>query len=469
VKPILWGLVLVLVFSPAFGAEPEERAAFLASGILGADDGGLYTGPGLGFRLLSDSITMSGNMRFVNDGKWDPTESWMLYGYYFDLLHASVTLHSSPFELSFGYLPATHRYSQNPFEILLDANGKPAIGAAFTYDGTLFSYQTRWIGLNYRSPWEYGYAPDPEATWRDRGFNKKIYLIHLGNLRVGYQESSVFLDRFFDANFFLNPAPTLFVNTLWSQGDNPWVHNTNDSSYMGFYGDYTLPQFRAEAEVVIKDMVRPGNLDTGNLNKFAWSAGATFTTDLGNFSFWHGGATKHMFAASYSEDGNPNKYPYEYTYYPASQVEGRTIALSDNYIGFPYGENTLAFQLAWQKPWILGAYLLTTDTTLEWAIGGSQSPHNPWHLDDSWRDIPRDTELFYGDSVLSHTLVLSLGAQVEWSNFFLHAQVELGGTFNPLNLVTPIAGEPPLWRPQAGAFDNATRIELEMGVKLGNL
>lgn len=431
------------------------------------DADGFYAGPHIGYTIDSDYFTAHGLVRFVNDGKWLSTESWMPDGAYFDLRYSYVRLRLLPFSLDGGFLPFTHWYSQNPYLTILDNSGKSGVGLGLHYDGDRISYQSRWVGLNRDSPHVYGYTigGDNEVLWRDRGFNYKLYMLKLGALRLAYQESSIFLDRYFDANYLLNPAPTIFLNTLWSQGNNPWVHASNDSSMMGLYADYQGGPYRLEAELTFKDFNSPFGYSE-NLNKFAWSLGGSWDSPYGLFSFWHGGATKHMYAATYSSTDNPNLYPNEYTYYPVSEIDSLTISLEDNYIGFPHGENSLAFSLDWKRSWQLGTWPLDSGLGAEYIIGGSRSPHNPWHEATKWTEIDAKTELFHGDAVLEHKLYLNFHAATRWRAWSLSVDGRLGLIVNPLHLVeveedgfpTPA----PIWKPQAGVVRNASFVSLRL-------
>ncbi|HAW85465.1 MAG: hypothetical protein A2087_06615 [Spirochaetes bacterium GWD1_61_31] len=444
-------------------------------GILEADAAGLYYGPAATFLVNTEHLRLYGALRMVNDGRWLPTEGWMDEGVYFNLMESHVQVLAGDFTLEGGFQPADHWYSQNPNLTILNTNGRSSVGLAYRYDGDMISYQSRWVGLNLMSPFTYGYGIDSggidtpfDQTWRDRGLNYKLYLLKFGQLRLGYQESSLYLDRYFDINYFVNPAPSILINTLWSSGQsgaNPWIHSANDSSLMGFYADYTDKLFRAEAEFNIKDLNLPFGY-TDNLNKLAWSAGFSWYSDYGTFSFWHGGATKHMFASTYQVAGNPNFYPYEYTYYPLDVVSGRTIALEDNYIGWPHGENSLAFSLAWQHAFQIWELPIVADVAAEWVISGSKSPHNPWHEFGSCSEIDNTTELFTGDTVLEHQLALQATATTRWRCFAVSLDFQLGVIINALGLEavpeTIYGVEPPIWRPQAGVVRNTSAFNLTL-------
>ena len=65
--------------------------------------------------------------------------------------------------------------------------------------------------------------------------------------------------------------------------------------------------------------------DSVNLNKLAWSIGGYYDFEFGRVGFYHGGATKHTFAATYANASNPNTLPYEYSYYPTHSLNGNYI------------------------------------------------------------------------------------------------------------------------------------------------
>jgi len=463
---LLFSFVLLGLIASGTVAVRAESFDLTTLGRFDADSRGAYWGVEGDFALESDLLSAYADLEFMNDGEWLPTESWMPEGVFFDLKYGYFTLDFDRLVVDGGFIPATHLYSQNPYELILDGSGKPAVGASYRYEGDLFAYQSRWIALNRMSPFVYEYSDD---KWTDRGFNHKLYTLRLGDWRVGYQESSVFLDRAFDANFFLNPAPSILVNTLWSQQAlNPWIMEVNDSSFMGFYGEYESGPVRVEAELMIKDVNLPFGYPT-NLNKLAWSGGGTWDSPYGALSFWHGGATKHIYAATYQRPNEPNLYPYEYTYYPSSLLRTEAsdvmvIDLTDNYIGFPFGENSLAFQVSWADTLLLRGMALDSSAALEYVISGSKSPHNPWHEFTSHTEIDNKTELFTDEDVLEHRLLLNASASTEIRNFVIRLDIGLGAIFNPLELV-PQSGEAGIWRPASGELENISTMKLSIGYR----
>jgi hypothetical protein len=463
IRRVFFGCVLLCIALVSIGAQQNESFDLQVLGKSEADNFGLYWGGQVIFEMDSDLFSARGDLRFVNDGKWNATEGWMPEGYYFDLREGSLLLGPGPLYFEGGLLRATHQYSQNPFEIILDAEGKPGIGMSLLYEGDLLTYQTRWIGLNYKSPFAYDYVSEFQ-TWIDRGLSHKIYMLNFGDLRIGYQESSLFLDRYFDTNFFLNPAPSILINTIWSQGNNPWVYDVNDSSFMGFYGDYQADEFRLEGEFMLKDINLPFGYPE-NLNKFGWSLGGTWFSPWGDLSFWHGGATKHLYAATYSDATYSNTLPYEYTYYPVSTLGDLTIALEDSYIGFPFGENSLAFQLAWEDRLTIQGLEIDGGARLNYVISGSKSPHNPWHEDQKWTDIDAKTELFSGDPVLEHQLGIEVAGSTQIGNIVLRLELGLGFIANPLAL-NPVTDEAGIWKPQAGRVVNDSHLDVTIGYRV---
>jgi len=181
----------------------------------------------------------------------------------------------------------------------------------------------------------------------------------------------------------------------------------------------------------------------------AWSLGGAYAFPFGTLGLYHAGATKYVFAATQASSSYSD-YPYEYAYYPAVEYtlgDGTPMTLHylDNYIGYKYGENNMAFLLDY-APRLPGVDL---HASLEYVISGSKSPANPWHEYRYVTDTDRKTKLL-DDAALEHTLSTRVGVSWRWRNLLLFTDLLLGGVFNALELEEAVAGEPRIFRPQPG-------------------
>jgi hypothetical protein len=472
-------LLLLSIFAAAIRAQdaaskPRESIRILPELELYADADTLALGPA--GALLIDGAAFSGatGFRFVGDGAELPTESWMPEGYYMSLNPSWMRLALGDFVLSGGYRVHAHSLSRNPLNVLHNPAAYPFHGLDLRYEGGFLRYETRWSGLVAESRHNYPYSTldietgDPiganSRKWADRGLASRMVALDFGKLRVAYEEASIYLERYFDPGYFLIPAPSILINTLWSnQSLNPWARATNDASLMGFYADYEDGDVRLEGQFLIKDITfSQFGIGYPNVNKFAWSLGAELATEAGAFSLWHGGATKHMYAASYQSASVQNAYPYQYAAYPVSSIAGRPLPLEKNNLGFVMGENALALELGWRKDFRgLGPFALVAEASLRYCLRGEQSLENPWH--ESLAPEPPATHLFTGESVLESSLIMRAGGRLEWAGAYAALDIALGAAFNALRLSHAADGGADIWKPQAGVVDPLSSLRLRAG------
>ena len=86
--------------------------------------------------------------------------------------------------------------------------------------------------------------------------------------------------------------------------------------------------------------------------------------------------------------------PYQYTYYPEVEYlleDGTpmTLEYGDNYIGYKYGENNLAFLVDYANTFSGVEFT----AGLEYVISGSKSPANPWFEYDDVEDTSKEALL----------------------------------------------------------------------------
>ena len=114
----------------------------------------------------------------------------------------------------------------------------------------------------------------------------------------------------------------------------------------------------------------------------------------------------------------------------------------DNYIGYKYGENNLAFLFDYGNTFGPVDFY----ASLEYVVSGSKSPANPWHEDTERGDYT----LLLDDAVLEHTLAAQVQASFPWRQWDFYSKLRLGGVFNRLELEASGGGGMDVFRPQAG-------------------
>ncbi len=453
---------MLFLFMPLFAEtqEPEEGVRedsssldIVLSAALTANLQRVYDEAGPALLFDSDVFSMIWDFSFKNDGKYTPPEPYLL-GHYFSLNNGGLFFDFDYVELSGGRL--THSdIVESPYSLFISSMGIPSLLIDVSLDFDFFFYTTRWIRLNTRSA--YGYP--------ERGMNYKVYGISIDGIRFGLQDSVVYVGRSFDVEYFLNPLPQYFVQLATTTAGKPWTEEGNTNSINGVFFDMTRQNFYLYAQFLIDDFnlgfLVPGKEITIP-NKIAWSLGGRYNFSFGSLGFYHAGATKYTFAATYSNPDGSSVLPYEYAYYPSSVFlkDGSIspILYRDNYIGYKYGENGLAFQIDYSNTfWGVNFF-----ASLEYAVSGSKSPSNPWHQYLHYYDGPLYTRLF-DYPYAEHRLTLDVEFFWPLSPFSFWSRLQFGGVFNKLALVDSADGGAQYYQPQAGV--NEAVFSLTIGLQ----
>jgi len=502
---LLTGLAADEAIQPAVSEEPVEEQLSLTFGMFAnyektykmlEDQGSRNESYDtsqlkLEYRTPLFDIVIDGLMS--NDEKYDGAdEQEYLYGRYLYMNAGYADLRLGPFTVRAGRSVHTDEV-EIPYSIFISSEDNPALLADVRYDGDLFFYETRWISLNSDSTQYYtGYEPDGDVAgqagqtpteWLDRGMNYKVYGINAGDWRFGFQDSIIYLDREFDPEYFLNPAPMYFIQIISTAPGRPWGEYGDAKSLMGFFVEREREDDYGAAQILIDDLngsFIPG-VEVGNLTKMSWSVGGKKDLPFGTIGFYHAGATKYTFQGTYAEeeladftevpeDGADvyyNYYPYEYTYYPVSvylKENGDSMPLhyTDNYIGYKYGENNIAFMVDYENSF-RGTGIGTFDlySSLEWILNGSKSPNNPWQ--DGYNTDVSDDAVELLDGTIEHVIVNTTRFSKPIGGFNLNLDLVLGYRFNAMKL-EKADSEPDaayIFYPQSG--ENEPIVELRIG------
>jgi len=360
----------------------------------------------------SETFFFLGELLASNDGKYKSPFSPSYYGgYYFLMKNGGVGFNLGGLKARFGRFE--HRdIVDTPYSLFISSSGLPTLISDICYEDDRFIYETRWIKLNEA----FGDIPD-------RGANYKVYALKLDNFRFGYQEAVVYTGRFFDAEYFFNPIPNFFVQYTLLAG-RPIPQGSNANSLMGFFADYENDELYLYGQILVDDfnMNRFMHPDWfQNPDKVAWSLGGHYKTDFGTFGFYHAGATKYTFESFGNMDLDTK---YSYVYFPVIYYESgdgnAVIPLVDNYVGYKYGENNLAFMLSYAKTFGGTDF----NAFLEFVISGSKSPANPWHEDVK---APEGTHLL-DEFPLEKMLIF----EMRLGNKHMEAFIKFGKVWNEL-------------------------------------
>ena len=412
-------------------------------------------------------LGLIGEMSLLNDLKYKPSEDYML-GRYFYLNNGGLELDFDFLSLRAGRL--VHRdYIDSPYSLFISSEELPAVIAALSFQAGPFAYESRWIQLNTQSAWSYG----------ERGANYKVFSLTLGEFSFGLQDAAVYLDRSFHLEYFLSPLPSIFVQMFTTADETPWKEDGDDNSIIGLFGTWNRSPLSLYAQWLVDDIsldflipwfLRDRFGERRIANKMAWALGGRWELPFGTLGFHHGGATKYTFGGLSGGTGVDDYVEglYGYTYYPASEFQERPIDPADNYIGYKYGENNLAFMVEYAVGWP-GVELYSN---LEYVISGSKSPANPWHEHRSSYEAGRYTQLL-NEPVLEHVISAEFGAAWTLRRWTLSGRLLLGGVFNRLAL-EPVAddapGDPgaqqPVFRPQPGEHRFLYRLSLGLTYSL---
>ncbi len=469
-KVLIVATVLLITALVVYSEDTEKPIEWTFSGELNFEPSVLDEDPFL-YDNLHTSLSYSHDFFYTfvdfslrNDKRYSPSEKYWL-GHYFYLNEGGTIFTFDLIDLKLGRF-LHHDIIESPYSLAISSQdlnreywrpGLPALQADFTFETENFLLESRWFKLNWNSS---VVTPEFPSGYPDRGANYKVYALKFGDMRFGFQDSTVYVGRVFDPEYFFSPIPNVGHQLIRNDG-KPWSEESNDNSLVTWFYDWQTPKSYLYAQWLLDDI----NLDFlipkfmedewGGQRipqKTAWSLGGYYNFSFGRLGFYHAGATKYTF----SPNTDWVDLPYQYSYYPdVSYVTNDlhvtpgaeiTIDYMDNYIGYKYGENNIAFLIDYGN--VFGP--VAFNACLEYVISGSKSPANPWHEYTTVGDTGRDTKLL-DDPVLEHTIAAQIRALWIWRNFTFYSQLRLGGKFNELALEPVFDGGLPIYRPQEGS------------------
>jgi len=379
-----------------------------------------------------------------NDGKYTSDEPDIMQGYYIFLNEGYLDIDFSRFSLTIGR--ATHHDEiDSPYSLFISSKEIPAVLADFRYTGDLFFYETRWVRLNSRSDVLAGKTKinPTDTTYPDRGMNYKVYGIKAGDYRFGFQDAIVYSGYLFDEEYFFSPIPMYLTQLFTTSDGKPWSQEANTNTLLGLFADVNKGNLYAYGQALSDDwnllFFLPENWN--NPWKAAWALGGSYQFPFGKIGFHHSGATKYTFARTRTTPVGEKDW-YEYTYYPAVEYDKdkdgdmNSIPYEDNYIGYKYGENTLAFLVDYENVMFRNSpYAFGLNGSLEYVISGSKSPSNEWH---ELTEYPAGS-YFLDESVLEHRIIAAFELAKDLGDWTIGVRTRFGYVFNGLELVKVLA------------------------------
>ncbi|MBO8160461.1 MAG: hypothetical protein H0Z24_02395 [Thermosipho sp. (in: Bacteria)] len=373
----------------------------------------------------SENFSFNASLYFSNDGKFPPF-LYPFYGNYYVILPDSgIRFSVNNLNFSLGNL-SNYDIVDSPYSLYFSSLGHARPTVSIKYAGKEFEYETRYVLISY-------YDGD---KFVDKGMNFKYYAVKIGNFRFGYEGSVVYASRTtFDLDYFLNPVPNFFIQYV---RESPFYDSDlfDDNSLMGFFVDYKDQEQYLYAQILFDDFNanRIFDPDNSTVDKIAWSIGG-WRNLKGNLKigFYHAGATKYTFQPS-GNDGNPLLYGY--TYYTETIFGNIIVDYKDNYIGYKYGENNIAF--------LLDALWVENDVEIysgfEMVFSGTKSPVNPWTEKDTYDP---GFNLLNEDN-LEKTFQLKIMIKKDFGIITFGGKLDVGLILNKLKLVdaNDLVGKP---------------------------
>lgn len=400
-----------------------------------------------------------------NDGLLLPQEDTFAGGMYYFLNNAGISLDLDTFHMKVGRLEHGDLID-SPYSLFVSSESNPAVLAEVGYDDDKFFYTSRWLKLNENS----AIFEDSYGNRLDRGANIKFLGLKWGDLRIAYQDAVVYTGSSFDFDYFANPLPSILTQFIRREDGSPFEEDRNDNALLGWAADYKSGQTYLYGQFLVDDINfnrffnRSGNF---NPDKIAWSLGGRYDTSLGEFGFYHAGATKYTFEplgvkSDRTDPAHERNTWYGYTYFPDTVFDvgsnEMAIPLSMNYIGFLHGQNSLAFMADYRNRFPFADLY----GSLEFMISGSQSPVNPNHEYLTFHEGGMGTKMF-DEKPLESRLILRVQGDKRFGDFLVSMGMQSGFILNELELTAVPAelieqneegfdtNDLKLWKPSGGS------------------
>lgn len=272
------------------------------------------------------------------------------------------------------------------------------------------SVETLWAGLRTFSTED---KPAKGLVYR------RLSLLFSQGLEIAYQESVLFLNRYFDPYYYFVPIPIFGIQEFWHLSA-PWGVSSaqlDDNSMIGGYVVLYDDLWRAYAEVLIDDInmnrfISPESYQ--NPDKIAFLIGFSGRKDPVRFTVEVAGATAYTFERTHVDK------PCEYVFF-----EGTNYPIEKNMIGYKYGENNVACTVNFEY------HLSNWCFSVGWesVIFGTRTPSLPWH----GGSVPNGTRWLTGEISSVNTLMAQASYRTKYLPKFNIEDVSVSGKFGVRN------------------------------------
>jgi len=274
----------------------------------------------------------------------------------------------------------------NIYKLFIDNNSGfsyPTINFIVLVGDGKIKLENLWGGLRLYD----GVKPTKSFNYRSISFSPSK------NFEIGYEESILYLDRYFDSFYFFAPLPMPAIQEAFHMGNAPWYSNFDDNSLIGGWLKYSIKNTDIYIEILVDDInmnrfLRPSDPHQ-NPDKLAFLAGFSTKKGFFNIFFEVAGATAFTFQRTHDE------IPYEYVIF-----EGSDLPIENNMIGYKHGENNLAtaVRLEYNKnKWF-------AQIDYEFLMHGTRDVEQPWYGDV----MPNSTQWLIGEVETAHSLTFLL-------------------------------------------------------------
>ena len=380
----------------------------------------------IGFEHKKGNFLADMSATFLNDDKYQMDQWKDSFDYYYIIDKSYIG-----YSFSDGLSVKVGRIIQEddvktPYSLMVSSKKSSASGAEISYEDDKFFYKSRWFKLNENSA--FGFP--------DRGGNYKVYGFKYKNWRVAYQDAVLYVGDTYEAEYFFSPAPVYLVNEITEHSSTPWEEDTNRQALMGCFVDKTEDNSYFYLQLLVDDMNanRVANPDDPqNPDKIAWSIGYKKEFSFGKLGFYHAGATKFTFEPYGGEDGDGNSTDtrYGYTYFPDNEYDGKGIDYEENYIGYKYGEDNMAFLVDYEVDY--KEYNIIN--SFEVIFNGAKSPNNPWQEYKDYKKVAEGTKLL-GNGPIEKKILYSIDVKKEIKkDLEIMAELEVGRVIHKMELV----------------------------------
>jgi len=246
--------------------------------------------------LMGGNFIASGG--FKRDNYVIPPYADILHNNYWFWNEGYYSYESNLFNLDIG-LKQNSAGPGNIYKLFVDDNSDfsyPTLNIIVQGAQGKVKVENLWGGLRLH---EYENHPIKSLNYR------AIVISPFEGLEIAYEESILYLDRYFDPFYFFAPLPLPAVQESFHMSTAPWYSEFDDNSLIGGWIKYTMKDSNIYFEILIDDInmnrfLRPDDPHQ-NPDKLAFLAGFSTKKGFFNIFFEVAGATAFTFKRTHDE------------------------------------------------------------------------------------------------------------------------------------------------------------------------